>query len=86
MIGYTRDLLYNLGVAENIWSLSLRHDIQTWFVTLIPAGAFCLFWFWFFVLFWFFITGPYDFKRGGVRSDYWATTVLQGHDHNWFQH
>lgn len=33
-IGYTRDLLYNLGVADSIWSLSLKHDIQTWFVTL----------------------------------------------------
>lgn len=28
MIGYTRDLLYNLRVAVNIWSLSLKHDIS----------------------------------------------------------
>ncbi len=45
MIGYTRDLLYNLRVAENIWSLSLKHDIQTWFVTLAGVDAACLFFF-----------------------------------------
>lgn len=39
MIGYTRDLLYNLRVAGNIWSLSFKHDIQTWFVTLTPGDV-----------------------------------------------
>lgn len=43
MIGCTHDLLYNLRVAENIWSLSLKHDFQTSFVTLTGADAACLF-------------------------------------------
>lgn len=34
MIGYARALLYNLRVCGNIWSLSLKRDIQSWFVTL----------------------------------------------------
>lgn len=45
MIGYTRDLLYNLGVAENIWSLSLKHDIQTWFVALTGAYVACFYYY-----------------------------------------
>lgn len=31
---HARALLYNLRVCGNIWSLSLKRDIQSWFVTL----------------------------------------------------
>ena len=34
MIGCPCDLLYKLRVGGNIWRLSLKHDIQTWFVNL----------------------------------------------------